>query len=154
MDYILTHHHYLWYLVGAIGLIIELTVIGLSGPLLFIAIASFITGVFVHMGLISSIEYEILSLGCCSLIISALLWKPLKRFQNSPKDDGTSSDMVGLTVKVSQEVTKHTGLVRYSGIDWNANLDDDTQAVKSIAVDSYCKIVRVHGNTLVVSSVD
>ena len=55
-DYLLNNHDKLLYGIASISLLVELTVIGLSGPLLFFAIACFLTGLLVSFNLISSIK--------------------------------------------------------------------------------------------------
>ncbi|WP_235015222.1 hypothetical protein [Oceanicoccus sp. KOV_DT_Chl] len=38
------HHDQLYYLIAGLSFVVELTVIGLGGPLLFFAIATLVTG--------------------------------------------------------------------------------------------------------------
>ena len=52
-EYISGHHAEVFYFIAGLGLIIELTITGLSGPLLFVAFASLITGLLIDLGLIS-----------------------------------------------------------------------------------------------------
>jgi len=89
------HHDQLLYLIAGLSFIAELTLVGLGGPLLFFAIASFLTGVLVSAGLISGWESETFTVGMLTGVVTALLWKPLKRFQNSGGGRDTSSDMIG-----------------------------------------------------------
>ena len=81
-------------------------------------------------------------------IVTAFLWKPLKRFQNSGGGRDTSSDMIGRQVSTGSEVTINGGSIRYSGIDWNSRLADST--VESIPADTPCLIVGVEGNVMLV----
>ena len=50
LQYLLDNHDQVFYLIGGLSLIVELTVLGLSGPLLFFGIASFITGALSGLG--------------------------------------------------------------------------------------------------------
>ena len=83
VQYFSSNHDQLLYLIAGLSFVIELSVMGLGGPLLFFAAASFITGILVSMGVISGWEAEVFSVGVLTAIIASLLWKPFKRFQNS-----------------------------------------------------------------------
>lgn len=148
-QYIAGHHDHFFYVVAGISFIVELTILGLGGPLLFFAIASFVTGVLINIGLLSGWEMEIFALGILTAVTTLLLWKPLKRFQNSGGGADTSSDMIGREVSASSEITSVKGTIRYSGIDWNSRLDDGA-GVKSIADGEQCTISAVDGNVMLV----
>ena len=148
LTYFSQHHDQLLYLVAGVSLITELTVIGLSGPLLFFAIACFLTAILISLGLISGWEIEAFTIGILTAVITVMLWKPLKRFQNSGGGADTSSDMIGKQVTTASEITNSGGSIRYSGIDWNSRLADDLQV--NIPTDTACKIVGVEGNVMLV----
>ncbi|MCP4955540.1 MAG: NfeD family protein [Photobacterium aquimaris] len=152
MTYFFENHHHFWYLIAGLSFVIELSIMGLSGPLLFFAIASVITGILVTFGIIGGWQTEIFTLGVLTALIAIILWKPLKRLQQSHSKMDNSSDMIGLEVPVSVEVTETSGNIRYSGINWNARLMAKSH-VKSIANGSQCKIVAVSGNTMLVEPV-
>jgi membrane protein implicated in regulation of membrane protease activity len=149
VQYFADHHDHLFYLVAGISFIIELTILGLGGPLLFFAIASFITGLLVSFGVISGWEIEIFALGVLTAITTLLLWKPLKNFQNSGGGSDTSSDMIGKKVPASSEINTTSGTIRYSGIDWNSRLDNRA-GVESISSGEQCIITSVDGNIMIV----
>lgn len=149
LEYISHNHDQFFYLLAGLSFIVELTVLGLGGPLLFFAIASFLTGMLISFGLISGWEAEVFVLGILSAIITLALWKPLKRFQNAGGGADTSSDMIGRQVPASSEITAGGGSIRYSGIDWNSRLSDDA-GVGSIAEGQDCVIAGVDGNVMVV----
>jgi membrane protein implicated in regulation of membrane protease activity len=148
-QYFAAHHDHLFYLIAGISFVVELTVMGLSGPLLFFAIGSFLTAIFVSLGLIGGWEIEIFCLGISTGLIALLLWRPLKNFQNSGGGSDESSDMIGRHVLVSSEISLHGGTVRYSGINWNSRLKDGAD-VSMIAEGQYCAIVAVDGNVMLV----
>ena len=152
MEYFLENHHHFWYLLAAVSLVVELSIMGLSGPLLFFAIASLVTGVLVNIGIISGWESEILIAGILSAITALVLWKPLKTLQNTKQAVNESSDMIGLKVPVSAEITVMAGSVRYSGINWQARLAEDCTET-SISENSQCEIVAITGNTMLVKPV-
>lgn len=147
--YFSEHHDQLFYILAGVSFIVELTIIGLGGPLLFFAIASFFTAILISVGLISGWEVEVFVLGILTAIITVLLWKPLKRFQNSGGGSDTSSDMIGRQVSASSEITSSGGKIRYSGIDWSSRLAEES-GVDSIEDGQGCTIVAVDGNVMVV----
>jgi membrane protein implicated in regulation of membrane protease activity len=153
VDYFLQNHDKLLYTLAGICLLIELTVLGLSGPLLFIAMACAITGLFVTFGFVSSWEFEVLSVGILSLSIAMILWKPLKQLQGPDKVSDSSSDMIGQIVPVSEQVTRNGGSIRYSGINWQARLDTNSN-VESLDSGDRVEICGVEGNVMIVKVQD
>lgn len=151
MEYFLAHHDHLWFIIAGLSFVIELSIMGLSGPLLFFAIASFLTGILVSVGLVDGWQVEILTVGLLTAITAIILWKPLKKLQNEKNDDN-ASDMIGLKVLVSNEISLIGGSIRYSGINWNARLDESSD-VENISESSYCEIVAITGNTMLVKPV-
>jgi membrane protein implicated in regulation of membrane protease activity len=149
LTYFSQNHDQLLYLVAGVSFIAELTLMGLGGPLLFFAMACFLTAVLISLGLISGWEAEAFSIGISTAVITMLLWKPLKRFQNSGGGADTSSDMIGKQVTTCSEVTSSSGSIRYSGIDWNSRLAEGLQV--NIPTDTACKIVGVEGNVMLVA---
>lgn len=139
--------HFLYALAGAC-LLLEMSVLGMSGPLLFVALACVVTGILVSLQLIQGWELELLSVGVLSALGAALLWKPLKKFQNAKIAPDTSSDMIGRDLPVTLPVTHSEGRVAYSGIEWQARLAASCQ--QPIAVASRARVVAVDGSLLIV----
>ncbi|WP_299142887.1 NfeD family protein [uncultured Vibrio sp.] len=149
IDYLFNNHDKLLYTIAGISLLIELTLIGLSGPLLFFAMGCALTGVLVSLNMISSWEIELLFVGVFTLLNSFILWKPLKRFQGSGNVSDNSSDMIGQSVAVSESLTKCSGKIRFSGINWSARLSEDS-TYERIEVGEYVKIHAVDGNMMMI----
>ena len=147
--YISANHAHFFYVLAGLSFLIELTLMGLSGPLLFFAIASFMTAILISLGLISGWDIEIFTLGVLTGFTALLLWKPLKSFQNSSDGSDNSSDMIGRQVSVSKAVSQVEGSIRYSGIDWSSRLDEGA-AVESIEKGEQCTITSVDGNVMLV----
>lgn len=147
--YISANHAHFFYVLAGLSFLVELTLMGLSGPLLFFAIASFLTAILISMGLVSGWEIEIFTLGVLTALTALLLWKPLKRFQNSGDGSDNSSDMIGRQVPVSKTVSQVEGTIRYSGIEWNSRLDEGA-GVESIDEGTLCVITSVDGNVMLV----
>lgn len=150
MQYLFENHDSILYTLAGIMLVLELTVMGMSGPLLFVAIGCAITGIFVTNGLVSTWEVEVLSVALISLVAALLLWKPLKKLQGeSTQVADTSSDMIGQVVKASSDISIADGTIRYSGIDWQARISRE-QEVETIASGAAVEIIAVDGTTMIV----
>lgn len=148
LDHFFSNHAHLYYAIAGICFVVELTVMGLSGPLLFFAIACFITGVLSSFGLITGWDIELFTLGILTTLITIVLWKPLKGFQNKGVGKDTSSDMIGLQVPCSKDINALGGAIRYSGINWTARLDIAYSDV--IPEGTVCEITAVEGNVMIV----
>ncbi len=149
INYFAENNAQLFYIIAGASLLIDLAVLGLSGPLLFFAIGSALTGLLIHFGQLSGWEYQILSLGLLTALSAVVLWPPIKRFQNAGDGTDSSSDMIGKTVPSSSEITHTQGLVRYSGVDWSAKLAAECKQ-ESVARNTSCIIVGVDGNVMLV----
>jgi membrane protein implicated in regulation of membrane protease activity len=149
ISYFSENHAHLFYLMAGISFVIELTVLGLSGPLLFFALASVLTGILISLNILSGWESECLVVGLLSGFIALILWQPMKRFQNSGGGADTSSDMIGKQVPSSSKITHKEGSIRFSGIDWSARLSSDSQET-SLAANTSCIITGVDGNVMLV----
>jgi membrane protein implicated in regulation of membrane protease activity len=150
MDYFAQHHDQLLYTIAAISLLVELGVLGMSGPLLFFSLSCLITGVLVSVGLISGWEMEVLLVGVLSFASAILLWKPFKNYQNSKETPNTSSDMIGRQLLVKTAVSQDAGSVAYSGIEWQARLA--AGATGNIAPGTHAEVVAVDGSLLLVKA--
>ena len=152
MQYFLENPDHLWFLIAGLSFVMELSIMGLSGPLLFFAIASLITGILVNFGLLNDWQTQVLAVGILTAITALILWKPLKKFQNTKTATDNSSDMIGLRVPASADITATDGSIRYSGINWNARLSESCN-VEKIDDKSLCEIVAIKGNTMLVKPV-
>ena len=152
MEYFIENPAHLWFLISGISFVIELSIMGLSGPLLFFALASLVTGILISAGFVDGWQSEILAVGLLTALITAILWKPLKTLQNSKDKTDNSSDMIGLKVPASADITITSGSIRYSGINWSARLAEDCSADK-INDTNLCVIVAIAGNTMLVKPV-
>lgn len=149
INYFSDNHAQLFFLIAGVSFILELGVLGMTGPLLFFAIASVVTGFLIQANLLSSYESQFLCLGVLTALITLFAWKPLKRFQNSGGGSDTSSDMIGKEVPSSSEITHVSGHIRFSGIDWSARLASDYKE-GSVKANTACIITGVEGNVMLV----
>lgn len=148
IDYFSQHQDYLFYTIAGICLLIELGLTGISGPLLFVAIGSLITGILISLGLIHAFSIAVVMLAGVSVASAALLWQPLKKLQNKEVGPEVSSDMVGKILPVTATITQTDGRVGYSGIDWLARLD--SMHSEPIEVENRVEVTSVDGTILIV----
>lgn len=151
MEYFTQHQDYFFYALAGVCLIVELSLLGMSGPLLFVALGSVITGVLISLGIIHGFSIALVVLAGVSLASAALLWGPLKKLQNKEVGPETSSDMVGKVVPVTARITQADGRVSYSGVEWLARLDSSSS--EPIEAECRVKVTSVDGTILVVRGV-
>ena len=149
VEHFAQHHDHLLYAIAGLCLVLELGALGMSGPLLFIALGSLLSGLLVSLGLIAGWEAEMVAVGVLTSLSAALLWKPLKRFQNAKVEPDVSSDMIGRSLPVSWVVTRDQGRVRHSGIEWQARLAEQGDP---IAEGARAQVVAVDGTLLLVKA--
>lgn len=150
IDYFSQHQDYFFYALAGICLLVELGLLGISGPLLFVALGSLLTGIFISFGLIHAFSVAVVIFAGLSVASAALLWTPLKKLQNKEVGPETSSDMVGKILPVTARITQADGRVAYSGIEWLARLDSSSS--EAIEVESRAEVTSVDGTILVVKS--
>ena len=148
IEYFSLHQDYFFYALAGICLLLELGLLGISGPLLFVALGSLLTGVFISLGLIHAFSIAVVIFAGLSVASAALLWGPLKRLQNKEVGPETSSDMVGKILPVTARITQADGRVAYSGIEWMARLDSSSS--DAIEVENRAEVTSVDGTILVV----
>lgn len=138
-----------WYIVAVILLFTEMVTGGLILGLLFLGIGALVTGTWI---LYSSAEVSMVTqlavFFTTSIVIAALLWRPLKRFRNRFSDK-PYVNMVGNTAKVVDKPLKKGGVgtVRWSGTFMRARIVSGL-AVRQLAPGTTVKIVEVKGNVL------
>ena len=152
LEAFMNDHANIWFFIAGLSFVIELSVMGLSGPLLFFAMAAFITALLTHFNVIYSIPIEIFITAILTGLIALVLWKPLKQFQNTKTTTDNSSDMVGIKVKASSIITVDEGTIRYSGLNWQARLSEQANS-EQIAPDTTVKIVAINGNIMIVEAI-
>ena len=151
IDYFAEHQDYFFYAIAGICLLVELGLLGISGPLLFVALGSLITGILISVGLIHAFSIAIVMLAGVSVASAALLWAPLKKLQNKEVGPEVSSDMVGKVLSVTARITQTDGRVAYSGVDWLARLDSAQS--EPIETESRVEVTSVDGTILIVKSI-
>jgi membrane protein implicated in regulation of membrane protease activity len=127
IEYINTHQSGFWIATGFVLLAAEVLLFGFTTIVfLFAGLGALITGVAMMFDLLPQTwSAGIACFGISTGLTGTLLWKPLKRMQDSsaPKQQH-SSDLIGYEFVLEQDVTSlQPGQYRYSGIDWKVELD-------------------------------
>ena len=125
-EYIASHQAQFWLLLGFAMLAIEVVTGFVSGVFLFAGLAALTSGILMSAGVLPETwTAGVACTGISSGIITALLWKPLKKLQRdrpSRRDD--SSDLIGYEFVTECEITLGApGSKSYSGITWRVEID-------------------------------
>ena len=145
-----------WFALGALALIVELLVLGMSTIILFmLGIGALATGTLMYMGILG--EGWLLGTAVTGIIAFAagvLLWKPLKRYQEAevPRS-GESSDFLGMEFTLSSLLdVENTSTHQFSGVSWRVELAREDQD-KSLAAGDRVRVVALHPGILVVDGI-
>jgi membrane protein implicated in regulation of membrane protease activity len=143
-EYIVNHQTEFWLLLGFAMLAIEVVTGFVSGVFLFAGLAALTTGMIMSVGVLPETwTAGVACTGISSGIITALLWRPLKKLQRgrpAKKDD--SSDLIGYEfVAGSDLAVNEPGSKLYSGLTWRVEIDgsagvDLIKAGQSVSVTS------------------
>ena len=130
LEYINNNLSGFWIATGFFLLAIEVLLFGFSTIIfLFAGLAAIITGLLMMSGILAeSWTAGIACFGITTGVISASLWKLLKKMQDrSQSDQKPQSDFVGLEFVLDSDIsTTEPGKYRYSGIDWKVEIDRDS----------------------------
>jgi len=148
IEYFETHQYAFWFTAGFLLLALEaLALCFASGVILFSGLGALLTGALIWFGIIPSTWIAgIASFGLSSVVITAALWKTLKKLQDRNNHISTqdySSDFIGYSFRLAETIT-HTqpGNTRYSGIEWRVEIEDATN-VEEISADKKVVVCSV-----------
>lgn len=143
-DYIVSHQSEFWLVFGFVLLAAEVLTGFTVGVFLFAGLGALTTGGLMSFGLLPETWIAgIASTGISTGVITAVLWKQLKKLQGGRavvKDN--SSDLIGHTFVVENDITRtKPGSTNYSGISWKVEIDKDAgvdtiEVGKSVTVSS------------------
>ena len=145
-----------WFALGALALIVELLVLGMSTIILFmLGIGALATGTLMYLGILG--EGWLLGTAVTGIIAFAagvLLWKPLKRYQEAEAPrSGESSDFLGMEFTLSSLLdVENASTHQFSGVSWRVELAREDQD-KSLAAGDRVRVVALHPGILVVSAI-
>ena len=108
-------------ILGVIALIVEVAVLGFATfVLFFVGLSLVFSGALMYAGLLDASWITALWVNAIITAgLAALLWKPLKRLQESRESTDVYSDFAELTFTLEHDVDEHNGYkYAYSGIEW------------------------------------
>lgn len=143
-DYIVSHQPEFWLVLGFVLLASEVLTGFTVGVFLFAGLGALTTGGLMSFGLLP--ETWIAGIACTGIssgVITAVLWKQLKKLQGGRAiEKDNSSDLVGHTFVVDSDISvTKPGSTNYSGISWKIEIDknagvDTIDAGQSVTVSS------------------
>ncbi len=144
VDYIVAHQAEFWLVFGFALLALEVITGFTVGVFLFAGLGALTTGGLMSYGVLPATWVAGISCtGISTGVITALLWKQLKKLQgDSSIEKDNSSDLVGYSFIVESEITMtKPGSTHYSGISWKVEIDKDAgvntiEAGQSVSVSS------------------
>jgi inner membrane protein len=151
MEYILLHLPQTLVVLGLILLAIEGLVLGFSTfVLLFIAIGSIVTGIFIALGLFpATLLNALLATAIISTLVALVSWKPMKRMQNKVETQNVDNGMIGHRFTLAEDLNLgHTIIHRYSGINWQV------KAKQTLVAGTEVKITYMEVGLLTVEKAD
>jgi membrane protein implicated in regulation of membrane protease activity len=136
---------------GLLLLAIEVMVLGFATFFLFfLGVALALTASFMWMGMIpESLLAGALTVSLLTIISALVLWRPLKRMQNTVEVKPVTSDLVGYRFFLKQKIgPNHPGRHAYSGITWSV------LAATEIEANTQVEVVTVNVGEFIVKAVD
>lgn len=119
-------------IIGVVLLIIEIVVLGFSTFFLFFAgLAAIVTALLMWIGLVpESFLYSLISVSVLTALFAALLYKPLSRMQKKVDNTRPSSDLIGHTFVLPEDIIaaapiSNKPLYDFSGIKWRLESQGD-----------------------------
>ncbi|UTW03720.1 NfeD family protein [Amphritea atlantica] len=119
---VLTQWH--WLTLGILLLILE--VIGASGFLLGLAIASLVIAAAVGLDLVSSWQFQLLWFALLAIIFTVLYWRIFRNFNrrsDEPLMNDRAAQLIGRKFQLEQDLDNGQGRVRVGDTLWKAEAD-------------------------------
>jgi inner membrane protein len=121
MAYLLEHLSQIQLMGGLLALIVEVAVLGFGSlVLLFLGLSLLLSGALMWLGILpESLLAALLSNALLSVLFAVLLWKPLRRMQDSRSPTSIKSDFATESFVLLEAVDLSGSTTRrYSGVDW------------------------------------
>jgi membrane protein implicated in regulation of membrane protease activity len=137
-------------MIGLALFAFDTLVLGLS-PVMFVAVAALATSAALYTtGARPGLVETAAVVAGLSVVIALVGRKPLQRFQSADVQEDQSSDLIGRELTTTHEVTKTSGRVYWSGVDWEARLAPDS-TIPKMAPGVRAKVTRVDNLVLVLA---
>lgn len=149
MEWLASNFSTLLVFLGIVLLVIEVGLLGFSVFLLFfIGLACIVTGGLIMLGLVNdTLVAAFGSIAVFSVLFAVVLWKPLKKIQDSTEANNVKGDFIGHAFRLEQDVSSSRyGRYRLSGIEWQVRSE------QPLAAGTEVEIVRVEVGLLTVAA--
>ena len=146
-DYFSQHQDYVFFAVGGICVLIESGLLKFSGPFIFLAIGSLLTGVFISFGFITDFTTALVICAGFTGASAGLLRSPLKHAHAANEE--LAQEALGRILLASSTITAAEGRVFYEDSEWLARLENIDDA--PIHAGSQVVVRQVDGVLLMVS---
>lgn len=117
--------------LGIVLLVLEVGVLGFSVFILFfVGLACIVTGLLTMLGVLpETLTVAFGSVALFSLVFAVLLWKPLKKMQNSGDSHVVKGDFIGHSFVLEHAVsTNQFSAHKMSGISWKVKSESPLPA--------------------------
>lgn len=148
MEWLASNFSTLLIFLGIVLLVIEVGLLGFSVFLLFfVGLACMVTGALIMVGLVNDTLIAAFgSIAFFTLLFAVVLWKPLKKIQDSAESNTVKGDFIGHPFTLAQDVSSNRyGSYRLSGIEWKVRSETPLPAGTEV------EIVRVEVGLLTVA---
>ena len=112
--------------IGLLMAVVDVLVFGFATFFLtLIGLSMLVTGILIQLGVITDGTASVLiCIAILTAVFSLLLWKPLKRLQETKGNKKVTSDLDGYQFVLEQDIDSLTpGKHHYSGVDWKVESD-------------------------------
>lgn len=123
--------------LGIVLLVIEIALLGFSVFILFfIGMACIVTGLLTMIGVLpETLIAAFGSVAILSLLFAVVLWKPLKKMQNTGGAQDVKGDFIGYGFQLAHDVSATTfSTHRMSGVDWKVKSETPITAGTQVEV--------------------
>ena len=139
----LTHWH--WLILGVVLLILE--IMGASGFLIGLALASLALAGIVAMGVVEGWQYQLLWFAALGMILTVLYWKVFRRFNtrsDEPQLNDRAAQMIGRKLKLESAIDNGQGRIQIGDTFWKVVADEVLEAGTTVEVyDSIGMVLKI-----------
>lgn len=139
----LTHWH--WVILGVVLLILE--IMGASGFLIGLALASLALAGIVALGLVEGWQYQLLWFAALGMILTVLYWKVFRRFNtqsDEPQLNDRAAQMIGRKLKLESAIDNGQGRIQIGDTFWKVVADEVLDAGTTVEVyDSIGMVLKI-----------
>lgn len=149
MEWLASNFSTLLVFLGIVLLVIEVGVLGFSVFILFfVGMACIVTGGLIMLTLLpDTLGAAFGSIAALSLLFAVILWKPLKKMQDSADSRTVKGDFIGHGFRLEQDVSNQRyGSYRLSGVEWKVRSETPLSAGSEV------EIVKVEVGLLTVAA--